>query len=70
MDKKLQEKQFYLNNAEKIVSKLSSETLNEKETAQFIKQIEPYHYEEIVEERFVSKLCGYPCCANELTKVI
>mgnify|MGYP006197925019 CR=1 FL=1 len=29
MDKKLQEKKFYIDNAEKIVVKLSNETLNE-----------------------------------------
>jgi hypothetical protein len=33
------------------------------------KYIEPYHYEEIVEERFLSKLCGYPICWNELENV-
>ena len=31
MDKKLQEKKFYIDNAEKIVYKLSNETLNETE---------------------------------------
>ena len=34
-----------------------------------IKLIEPYHYEEIVEERFLAKLCGYSSCSNELKNV-
>ena len=31
--------------------------------------IEPFHYEEIVEERFLSKLCGYCLCSTELKTV-
>ena len=31
-----------------------------------MKYIEPFHYEEIVEERFLSRLCGYALCRNEI----
>lgn len=29
--------------------------------------LEPRHYEDVVEERSVSKVCGYPLCQNKLT---
>ena len=34
-----------------------------------INSLEQFHYEEIVEERFLSKICGYSICPNELIEV-
>ena len=39
MDKKLQEKKFYIDNAEKIVVKLSNETLNETEVGALVSRL-------------------------------
>lgn len=96
MEKSLEEKKRCIENADKIVFKLSSEVIcgealiklassiylfilqltimhkiiNKKLKYLKIRQIEPCHYEEVVEERFVSKLCGYPSCPNELKNVL
>ena len=34
-----------------------------------INSLEQFHYEEIVEERFLSMICGYSICPNELIEV-
>eukprot|EP00112_Aurelia_sp_Birch-Aquarium-sp1_P006740 Seg1738.8 transcript_id=Seg1738.8/GoldUCD/mRNA.D3Y31 product="putative RNA polymerase II subunit B1 CTD phosphatase RPAP2" protein_id=Seg1738.8/GoldUCD/D3Y31 len=34
-----------------------------------VNEIMPSHYADIVEERSIAKLCGYPLCSNKLAKV-
>ena len=34
-----------------------------------LNEIMPGHYCDVVEERSIAKLCGYPICSNRLTKV-
>ena len=34
-----------------------------------LNEIMPGHYADIVEERSIAKLCGYPLCSNRLSKV-
>jgi hypothetical protein len=34
-----------------------------------VKCLEQFHYEELVEERFLSKICGYSICSTELKEV-
>ena len=65
----LVEKKIHEEKAYKIVSDLAVETIDEKDLISLVKYIEPYHYEEIVEERFLSKLCGYPLCSSQLKKI-
>lgn len=70
MDKKsLIEKKIHEEKAHKIVTRLAVETINEEALIAIVKYIEPYHYEEIVEERFLSKLCGYPICKKHLKNI-
>lgn len=61
IDKKIHEEKAF-----KIVSQLALETVDEKVLISIVKYIDPNHYEEIVEERFLTKVCGYPICSNEL----
>lgn len=70
MDKKnVVEKKIHEEKAHKIVTRLAVETIDTEVLISIIKYIEPYHYEEIVEERFLSKICGYPICEKVLKKV-
>ena len=46
------------------------ESVNKTTLLESLRCIEPCHYEEVVEERFLSKFCGYPVCPNELKNVI
>lgn len=70
MDKKnLVEKKIHEEKAHKIVTRLAVETVDPETLLSIAKYIEPYHYEEIVEERFLSKLCGYPICKNAHKKI-
>lgn len=34
-----------------------------------MKYIEPRHYIDVVEERYIIKLCGWPQCGNELAGI-
>jgi hypothetical protein len=57
--------------ANKSISTLTNEENVSKATLlESLRFIEPCHYEEVVEERFLSKFCGYPLCSNELKNVI
>lgn len=70
MDKKsFVEKKIHEEKAHKILTRLAVETINEESLISIVKYIEPYHYEEIVEERFLSKLCGYPICKKHLKNI-
>lgn len=70
MDKKdVIEKKIYEEKVHKIITRLAIETIDEDTLISLVKYIEPYHYEEIVEERFLSKICGYPICGSELKKI-
>ena len=70
MDKKsVVEKKIYEEKAHKIVTRLAVESVSEESLISIVKYIEPYHYEEIVEERFLSKLCGYPICKKQIKNV-
>ena len=53
--------------AQKIIERLAEKTIDLKKLHLFANFIEPYHYEEIVEERFLGKICGYPICNKPLT---
>jgi hypothetical protein len=56
--------------ANKAMSKLTDEeSVNKATLLGLVRCIEPCHYEEVVEERFLSKFCGYPLCPNELKNV-
>lgn len=67
--KSIVEKKIHEEKAFKIVHRLAIETIDSETLTTIVKYIEPYHYEEIVEERFLSKLCGYPICDSKLKKV-
>lgn len=70
MDKKsVVERKIHEEKAHRIVIKLAIETVDETTLLSIIRFIEPYHYEEIIEERFLSKICGYPICNAPLKKV-
>lgn len=57
--------------ANKAISTLTDEgSVNKTTLLESVRFIEPCHYEEVVEERFLSKFCGYPLCPNELKDVI
>ena len=71
MDKKsVVERKIHEEKAHKIVTKLAIETVEEQTLLSIVRFIEPYHYEEIVEERYLSKICGYPICNTPLKKVL
>eukprot|EP01041_Mallomonas_annulata_P000085 gene85-107_t len=53
-----------------IQSSLLPACLNQNDLDLAKKWIQPRHYEEIIEERCVSNLCGFPSCPNELKNQI
>lgn len=52
--------------AQKVVEKLIDPFEGEKEFLELLKDINQSHYEDIVEERAIMKLCGFPLCKDLL----
>ncbi|XP_043820735.1 putative RNA polymerase II subunit B1 CTD phosphatase RPAP2 isoform X2 [Dromiciops gliroides] len=59
----------YERKALNIVEQLLEEDITEEFLVQSGKQITPAHYKDVVEERFITHLCGYPLCHNKLGNV-
>ncbi|XP_030311314.1 putative RNA polymerase II subunit B1 CTD phosphatase RPAP2 [Calypte anna] len=52
-----------------IVEQLLEENITEEFLLNSAKSITPSHYKDIVDERSIIKLCGYPLCQNKLENV-
>ncbi|XP_027693840.1 putative RNA polymerase II subunit B1 CTD phosphatase RPAP2 isoform X3 [Vombatus ursinus] len=52
-----------------IVEQLLEEDITEESLVESGKQITSAHYKDVVEERFIIHLCGYPLCHNKLGNV-
>lgn len=56
--------------AQKIVEKLlESVDISEDDFLSMLKDINQSHFEDIVEERSIEKLCGWPLCKKQLTEI-
>nr|XP_003220143.1 PREDICTED: putative RNA polymerase II subunit B1 CTD phosphatase RPAP2 isoform X1 [Anolis carolinensis]XP_016848655.1 PREDICTED: putative RNA polymerase II subunit B1 CTD phosphatase RPAP2 isoform X2 [Anolis carolinensis] len=53
----------------KVVERLLEDDITEEFLTNCGKLITPSHYKDVVEERFIVKLCGYPTCRNRLQNV-
>ncbi|XP_060629901.2 putative RNA polymerase II subunit B1 CTD phosphatase RPAP2 [Anolis sagrei] len=53
----------------KVVERLLEDDITEEFLTNCGKFITPSHYKDVVEERFIVKLCGYPICRNRLQNV-
>ncbi|XP_042318799.1 putative RNA polymerase II subunit B1 CTD phosphatase RPAP2 isoform X2 [Sceloporus undulatus] len=60
----------YERKALKIVERLLEDDVTEEFLVNGGKFITPSHYKDVVEERFIIKLCGYPLCRNRLQNVL
>ncbi|KAL4219617.1 RNA polymerase II associated protein 2 [Mactra antiquata] len=56
--------------AYRIVERLIDNPITEEMFCNSLQYITPSHYNDILEERAVSKLCGYPVCPNDLGEVM
>ncbi|XP_011315097.1 putative RNA polymerase II subunit B1 CTD phosphatase RPAP2 [Fopius arisanus] len=54
----------------KIVERLIETQVEEEWLLQNLGQINRSHLEDVIEERAILKLCGYPLCDNPLTKIV
>jgi len=54
-------------NALRIVAELVYKTITEDQFIHIGQQITPSVYDDIIEERSIEKICGYPVCCNALT---
>uniref|UniRef100_A0A3P8YSY9 RNA polymerase II subunit B1 CTD phosphatase RPAP2 homolog n=1 Tax=Esox lucius TaxID=8010 RepID=A0A3P8YSY9_ESOLU len=55
--------------AVQVVERLLDNNVNEDLLVECARLITPTHYKDVVEERSIVKLCGYPICSNRLGKV-
>lgn len=55
--------------AHRIVERLIDNPVTQEHLLDCLQYITPSHYADVVEERAVSKLCGYPLCLNSLGNV-
>lgn len=56
--------------AQKIVEKLlGNDDISETDFLALLKDINQSHFEDIVEERSIEKLCGWPRCKNHLKEI-
>ncbi|XP_054835504.1 putative RNA polymerase II subunit B1 CTD phosphatase RPAP2 [Eublepharis macularius] len=53
----------------RIVERLLEDDITEEFLVDCGKYITPSHYKDVIEERFIIKLCGYPVCQNRLENV-
>ncbi|XP_045908221.1 putative RNA polymerase II subunit B1 CTD phosphatase rpap2 [Micropterus dolomieu] len=53
----------------KVVECLQEDSVAEDFLIDCVKFITPANYKDAIEERFISKLCGYPICSNKLGKI-
>ncbi|XP_062593080.1 putative RNA polymerase II subunit B1 CTD phosphatase RPAP2 [Saccostrea cucullata] len=56
--------------AHRIVEQLIEPGISENVLTEAGLYITPDHYQDITEERSISRLCGYPICDNRITKVL
>ncbi|XP_063154323.1 putative RNA polymerase II subunit B1 CTD phosphatase RPAP2 [Candoia aspera] len=56
-------------NALQVVERLLEDDVTEEFFVDCGRLITPSHYQDVVEERFIIKLCGYPICRNKLQNV-
>ncbi|XP_029381304.1 putative RNA polymerase II subunit B1 CTD phosphatase rpap2 isoform X2 [Echeneis naucrates] len=66
---KLREKLELERRALKVVERLLEDSVTEDFLVDCAKFITPANYKDVVEERSIVKLCGYPICPNKLGKV-
>ncbi|KAH0618422.1 hypothetical protein JD844_017605 [Phrynosoma platyrhinos] len=59
----------YERKALKVVERLLEDDITEEFLVNGGRFITPSHYKDVVEERFIIKLCGYPICRNRLQNV-
>uniref|UniRef100_A0A8D0E861 RNA polymerase II subunit B1 CTD phosphatase RPAP2 homolog n=1 Tax=Salvator merianae TaxID=96440 RepID=A0A8D0E861_SALMN len=59
----------YERKALEIVERLLEDDITEEFLVDCAKFITPSHYKDVVEERFIIKLCGYPMCQHRLQNV-
>ncbi|CAD5122978.1 DgyrCDS11367 [Dimorphilus gyrociliatus] len=55
--------------AHETVERLIENPVSEEMFIEIAKYIHPDHYEDIIEERYISKLCGYPICKSFLKNI-
>ncbi|KAM4728143.1 putative RNA polymerase II subunit B1 CTD phosphatase rpap2 [Anableps anableps] len=66
---RLREKLELERRALKVVERLLEDSVAEDFLIDCAKFITPANYKDTVEERFITKLCGYPVCPNKLGKI-
>ncbi|XP_041660137.1 putative RNA polymerase II subunit B1 CTD phosphatase rpap2 [Cheilinus undulatus] len=66
---KLREKLELEKRALKVVERLLEDSVAEDFLVDCARLIAPANYKDVVEERSIAKLCGYPICPNKLGKV-
>ncbi|KAK9404067.1 putative RNA polymerase II subunit B1 CTD phosphatase RPAP2 [Crotalus adamanteus] len=59
----------YERKAQQVVEHLLEEDITKEFFVDCGRLITPSHYQDVVEERFIVKLCGYPLCQNKLQNV-
>uniref|UniRef100_A0A5F8G3W2 RNA polymerase II subunit B1 CTD phosphatase RPAP2 homolog n=2 Tax=Monodelphis domestica TaxID=13616 RepID=A0A5F8G3W2_MONDO len=69
MEAAIRKKIEYERKALRIVEQLLEEDITEEFLERAGKHITSAHYKDVVEERFIIKLCGYPLCHNKLGNV-
>lgn len=65
----MQKKKECNNKAQSIVEKLIDPVDKEEEFLQLLPNINQEHYEDIVHERAITKICGFPLCKEQLIEV-
>lgn len=65
----IQAKRLCTARAQKIIESLLNKNIDSCEFLENIKNINQCHYDDVVEERFIISLCGYPLCNNQLAKI-
>ncbi|EDW75447.1 uncharacterized protein Dwil_GK23863 [Drosophila willistoni] len=56
--------------AQEIVVRLIEPNIQQDEFLSLLSEIDPHNYADIVEERSINKLCGYPLCSTALENVL
>ncbi|KAF5894483.1 putative RNA polymerase II subunit B1 CTD phosphatase RPAP2, partial [Clarias magur] len=66
----LREKLELERRALQVVERLLDDNVKEDFLIDCARLITPANYSDVVEERFIAKMCGYPVCSNRLTKFL
>ncbi|KAM9350179.1 putative RNA polymerase II subunit B1 CTD phosphatase rpap2 [Symphorus nematophorus] len=69
LKEKLREKLELEKRALKVVERLLVDSVAEDFLIDCARFITPANYKDVIEERFIVKLCGYPICPNKLGKI-